>query len=149
MPLACPNCCSRYLRESQTRSFAEKFRKLWFVSPVRCRDCKTRFITHTMIPGDIFYARCPRCYRMDLNQWSGKTWKPNFWGAVKIAFGGHRWRCEYCRINFTSFRKRSEIFTFSRWKNMNSAQARADGRAKAAAANAPPGDSDDAGHPAA
>ena len=33
--------------------------------------------------------------------------------------GAHRWRCEYCRLNFASFRQRKEPFTFSRWKNRN------------------------------
>jgi hypothetical protein len=38
--------------------------------------------------------------------------------AVKIVFGANRYRCEYCRINFAGFRKRKEIFSFSRWKKL-------------------------------
>jgi DNA-directed RNA polymerase subunit RPC12/RpoP len=147
MPVACPNCGSRYLRESRPRDFSEKLKKLWFVSPVRCRDCKTRFIAQTIIVADLFYSRCPRCYRMDLNTWTGKHYETTFWAGVKIQFGANRWRCEYCRVNFASFRKRREIFTFSRWKNMNSAKARAEGRAKAAEAEAGNGSGDTAGPP--
>ncbi len=54
---------------------------------------------------------------MDLNGWTGKTYvDPPFWVALKVSFGAHRWRCEYCRLNFASFRTRKEVFTFKRWK---------------------------------
>ena len=55
--------------------------------------------------------------RMDLNGWTGKTFvDPPFRVALKVAFGARKWRCEYCRLNFASFRKRKEVFTFKRWK---------------------------------
>ncbi len=54
---------------------------------------------------------------MDLNGWTGKTYDPPFFTALKISFGAKRWRCEYCRLNFASFRARKEVFTFKRWKN--------------------------------
>lgn len=54
---------------------------------------------------------------MDLNGWTGKTYTdPPFWVAFKVSFGARKWRCEYCRLNFASFRKRKEVFTFKRWK---------------------------------
>jgi hypothetical protein len=56
---------------------------------------------------------------MDLNGWTGKTYEPTGWTAIKVALGAHRFRCEYCRINFASFRKRKEVFTFSRWRKLN------------------------------
>ena len=136
MPVACPNCGSRFLRESRPRSFSEKIGKLRFISPVRCVDCKTRFIARTLMMEDLRFARCPRCFRMDLSEWTGKNYLPPLWMRLKLNFGAWRWRCEYCRLNFVSFRKRKEIFSFSRWKKMNAAQARAEGRAKAAALEA-------------
>jgi hypothetical protein len=60
---------------------------------------------------------------MDLNSWTGKSFDPPFWMNLKIMFGARRWRCEYCRANFASFRKRKEIFSFSRWKNLAQDQA--------------------------
>jgi hypothetical protein len=69
---------------------------------------------------------------MDLNSWSGKTHTPGGWTGFKIALGAKRWRCEYCRLNFASFRPRNEIFTFSRWKKMNVGDAVAEGRARLA-----------------
>ena len=51
------------------------------------------------------------------NHWTGKTYDPPLRVALKTALGANRWRCEYCRLNFASFRDRKEIFTFSRWRN--------------------------------
>jgi hypothetical protein len=79
-------------------------------------DCKTRFITSTLIFSDFFLARCPRCYRMDLNKWTDKTYHSPFWMNLKAQLGAKRWRCEYCRINFVAFRQRKEVFTFKRWE---------------------------------
>lgn len=90
---------------------------LRLVSPYRCQDCRERFIAPTIVWSDLFYARCPICRRMDLNAWTGKTYTdPPTWVAFKVLLGAKRWRCEYCRLNFASFRKRKEVFTFSRWK---------------------------------
>jgi hypothetical protein len=56
---------------------------------------------------------------MDLNGWTGKTFEPPFFMGLKISLGAIRLRCEYCRINFASFRKRKESFTFHRWKKFD------------------------------
>lgn len=54
---------------------------------------------------------------MDLNGWTGKTFtNPPAWVAFKVMLGARKWRCEYCRLNFASFRRRKEVFTFKRWK---------------------------------
>jgi len=92
--------------------------KLRFVDPLRCLDCKKRFVAPTVDWAQLRYTRCPRCHRTDLGVWTGRTHKPRFWVAVKIVFGANRYRCEYCRINFAGFRKRKEIFSFSRWKKL-------------------------------
>jgi hypothetical protein len=60
---------------------------------------------------------------MDLNGWTGKTYTPPFFMGLKVYFGAKKWRCEYCRLNFASFRPRKEVFTFSRWKNLQDQQA--------------------------
>ena len=116
---SCPNCGSRYLRPAQTRSLNERLNRWQFVVPLRCLDCKHRFVARTLTWSELKFARCPVCLRQDLNAWSGKTYEPPFWMGVKISFGGHRWRCEYCRLNFVSLRDRKEVFTFSRWKKMS------------------------------
>jgi hypothetical protein len=54
---------------------------------------------------------------MDLNGWTGKTYtNPPAWVAFKVMLGARKWRCEYCRLNFASFRRRKEVFSFKRWK---------------------------------
>ena len=83
---------------------------------LRCLDCGKRFIGPTFVWADLFFARCPACRRMDLNGWTGKNYDPPFWVRSKVALGAKKWRCEYCRLNFASFRKRKEVFTFKRWK---------------------------------
>lgn len=116
MSTACPRCGSRYLRPARARTLSEALGKLRFVSPLRCLDCNKRFVGRTLVWKDLFYARCPICLRMDLNGWTGKTYTdPPFWVAFKVGLGARKWRCEYCRLNFASFRKRKEIFTFKRW----------------------------------
>ena len=119
MPLACPNCGSRDLRPAHYRNQGERIKALLFISPLRCKDCRTRFVSRTVFLDEILYARCPKCDRMDLNTWTGKTFRPKGWMWVKVMMGAYRWRCEYCRRNFASFRKRKEPFTFSRWKIRN------------------------------
>jgi len=54
---------------------------------------------------------------MDLNGWAGKTYKEQrLWVAIKAALGARKFRCEYCRLNFASFRRCKEAFSFKRWK---------------------------------
>ncbi len=113
---ACPKCGSRYVRPSRTRNASEQFGFLRLQSPFRCIDCDHRFIAPSIVWEDLFYASCPTCLRMDLNGWTGKTYTPPFWVGLKVMLGAHKWRCEYCRLNFASFRSRKEVFTFKRWK---------------------------------
>lgn len=132
MAAQCPNCGSRYLRESQRPDEGRKPSAWKFEKSLRCLDCKTRFIGQTLTWDDVKFAHCPNCDRMDLNSWTGKNYIPPFWVRMKIRFGAKRWRCEYCRINFASFRQRKEVFTFKRWANMNVTSAVAQGRARVA-----------------
>lgn len=74
---------------------------------------------------------------MDLNGWTGKTYvDPPFWVALKVSFGARRWRCEYCRLNFASFRRRKEVFTFKRWKKFGGQAEGAEGESPAGPTNA-------------
>jgi endogenous inhibitor of DNA gyrase (YacG/DUF329 family) len=115
MSVSCPKCGSRFLRESRSRP-DEKIP--WLSSSLRCDDCQTRFIAKTFVLSELKWARCARCQRMDLNGWTGRTYEPPFFTGLKVKLGAHRWRCEYCRWNFASWRPRKEIFTFSRWQKL-------------------------------
>jgi DNA-directed RNA polymerase subunit RPC12/RpoP len=116
MSVECPNCGSRYLRPSRPRSFGERLDRLKFRDHLRCLDCNTRFDANTFNWEEIRYARCPICHRMDLNGWTGQSYVPPFYMQWMINFGARRYRCEYCRHNFASFRIRKEVFSFNRWK---------------------------------
>ncbi len=114
--VACPVCGSRHLRYSRLVNFNERLGSLVGVRPLRCRDCRTRFIDRTWRLANIRYARCPRCWRMDLNLWSRRDYRVRVWQAFMLQLGARPYRCEYCRCNFVSFRPRKEKFTFRRWK---------------------------------
>ena len=115
----CPKCGSRFLRPARPLNWKEKLDTYRFIDPLRCLDCKTRFVARTFTWSDLKWARCPQCRRRDLNGWTGNNHVPeHLWTGFKIQFGAHRYRCEYCRSNFSSFRKRKEVFTFSRFQKM-------------------------------
>lgn len=73
---------------------------------MRCRDCEARFNGHYLMPDTWFYAKCPRCYRSDLNTWDARHYKAGWWTRWKLSLGAKQVRCEACRCNFASFRPR-------------------------------------------
>jgi len=117
MPLVCPQCGSRHLRYAHRRSTVEVLWSLVGVRPLRCRDCRLRFTERTWRLGSFRYARCPTCWRMDLNTWRVGDYHASTGQLLLMQLGGRPYRCEYCRVNFVSFRPRLEKFTFKRWKN--------------------------------
>src|SRR5260370_2553014 len=125
--MECPNCGSRFLRPSKPRNFQEQLRSWWFVMPVRCDHCQHRFVTDTLGLTYIAFARCPKCHRMDLNTWTGENHQPRGIARIKVMLGANRFRCEYCRLNFASFRKRREVFSFHRWERIEAARKAAAG----------------------
>jgi hypothetical protein len=56
------------------------------------------------------YAKCPKCFRMDLTTWSESHYRPTLLMRITMLFGGKRVRCEACRCNFVSFRKRQSTY---------------------------------------
>jgi hypothetical protein len=74
-----------------------------------------RFVERTWRLTSIKYARCPACWRMDLNTWSREDFHASTGQRLRMWLGGRPYRCEYCRVNFVSFRQRLEKFTFRRW----------------------------------
>ncbi len=125
--MECPQCGSRFLKPSRPRNFQEKVKTYWFVMPVRCDHCRHRFVMDTIGLADMPYARCPKCNRMDLSSWTGDSYTPRGMTRIKAALGANRFRCEYCRVNFASFRKRKEVFSFHRWERIEAAKKAAAG----------------------
>ena len=115
MPVSCPKCGSRNLRFSRSRSASERMGKWVGVRPLRCRDCRTRFVDRIWRFSDLAYARCPKCWRMDLSRRGEKDFgaAPTYM-ALAMKLGAYAYRCEYCRYNFLSLRPRRERFSFHR-----------------------------------
>jgi DNA-directed RNA polymerase subunit RPC12/RpoP len=116
MPAQCPHCGSRVLNFSHIKNRKEALLIFRAMRPMRCRDCKTRFVGPIFTLAEHWYAHCPKCYRLDLNYWGKEHWSAGWWINLRIALGAKRYRCEYCRINFASNRPRKEKFTFRRWR---------------------------------
>jgi hypothetical protein len=64
---------------------------------------------------------------MDLSTWTGESYTPRGITRIKVALGANKFRCEYCRLNFASFRKRREVFSFHRWERIEAAKKAAAG----------------------
>lgn len=51
---------------------------------------------------------------MDLSSWSEKDFHESLGTLLLLRMGAKPYRCEYCRLNFASFRSRKEKFTYRR-----------------------------------
>lgn len=52
---------------------------------------------------------------MDLSLWNEKDCHISMFAALRLGLGAKPYRCEYCRVNFVSFRLRYERHSFKRW----------------------------------
>jgi hypothetical protein len=87
----------------------ERSEKLWRwagVHPLRCRECRTRFVDRTWRLSSLNYARCPNCWRTDLARWAEQDHAASLWQRLLLRVGAKPYRCEYCRKNFVDFRPR-------------------------------------------
>lgn len=110
MDLQCPECGGKDIRTSQVRTLGEALKNLLGLCPVRCRDCDCRFTSSIWGLVSWRYARCPKCLRTDLSTWDLEYYNPPQSTLFLLMLGGKRMRCEYCRCNFVSFRKRKSRF---------------------------------------
>lgn len=102
----CPGCGGKNLRYAHLRSPSEKIARLAGVRPLRCRDCQQRFVHRTWNLSNLSHARCPTCMGAELTDWSTSHYHVSFGRGLLLFFGAHPYRCERCRCNFVSFRKR-------------------------------------------
>ncbi len=47
---------------------------------------------------------------MDLSRWSRSDYRVSFFKGLALHLGANPYRCEYCRCNFVSFRRRKEKY---------------------------------------
>jgi hypothetical protein len=59
---------------------------------------------------------------MDLALWSERGAHVGMFADLFLRLGAKPYRCEYCRINFISFRRRQEKFSFQRWAKLRKSQ---------------------------
>ncbi|HEU0120409.1 MAG TPA: hypothetical protein VFQ91_07790 [Bryobacteraceae bacterium] len=79
--------------------------------PFRCECCAHLFQANIYSVGNLLYAKCPTCHRMDLGRWSRDYYSPPFATRFMLNVGARPIRCEYCRNNFWSFRMVREKFS--------------------------------------
>jgi DNA-directed RNA polymerase subunit RPC12/RpoP len=71
---------------------------------MRCQDCHHRWGQSLWRFSEMIYARCPKCFRLDLTTWEETYYKiPLLW-KLKANLGAKKVRCKACRHNFMSFR---------------------------------------------
>lgn len=102
----CPGCGGRSLRYAHLRSPSEKIAKLVGIRPLRCRDCRERFVHRTWNLSNLSQARCPTCMGAELTSWSPTHYHVGLGKTLLLFLGGRPYRCERCRCNFVSFRRR-------------------------------------------
>ena len=120
----CPDCGANTARLSRFRGLSERLRGLFGAYPVRCQKCGRRFETAIWLARSIHYARCPKCYRMELSTWSEQYYNSPGWIILQLRLGATPYRCEFCRCNFASFRPFKERFS---WRNRRTATPAATG----------------------
>jgi hypothetical protein len=104
--LVCEKCGSSRLRRSHRQSLADFAHIAQGQYPVRCLDCKHRFLANLLQFEKIPFAKCPKCFNLDLVTAPQQSHHSSLWRTVLLSLGAHRYRCSACRYNFLSFRFR-------------------------------------------
>ena len=112
MRVPCPACGSADVRLSKTRGVSETLKSVFGVYPLRCKRCNHRFADGLWNLRHWRYAKCPKCYRMELSTWSEQYYIPRVRAMVLLRLGATPYRCESCRCNFVSFRACKERFSW-------------------------------------
>ncbi len=110
MELVCPECGANKVRLCRTHNFFERLVSLCGIYPMKCAECNARFRHRIWNLSHLFYAKCPRCHKMDLARWSEHYYVVPFSARLKIVLGARRRRCVYCRNNFVSWLPLKEHF---------------------------------------
>lgn len=102
--IKCPKCGSARIRPSLKQNWIERSLAAFGFEQIRCRECDERFSTGIVELRNAMYARCPRCYRLDLGSWKLDHYYIPFLSRLLLKVGGKPRRCDACRCNFVSFR---------------------------------------------
>lgn len=102
--LHCEKCGGSQLRRSRRQSLGEFAKIVQGQYPVRCDDCNHRFMANLLQFEKLPFARCPKCFSLDLTTSQSKAYHPTLWRTLMLSLGAHKYRCPACRYNFLSFR---------------------------------------------
>lgn len=102
---SCPRCGSTRAWISRPQGISEKIGQILGRQPARCRECRHRYIAKFRNWEFWRFARCPRCYRVELGQWQEEYYRPRWPTRLALVLGAKPVRCEACRYNFTSYRR--------------------------------------------
>lgn len=108
--VSCPNCGDHRVRLSRPGNFVEFIGEFLGSYCFRCLRCGNQFQFSVFGLSSWWYAKCPRCFRMDLTTWSESNYRPSVWIKFRTLLGARRVRCEACRCNFVSNRKKKEDY---------------------------------------
>jgi hypothetical protein len=111
MLLCCPNCGNQRIRSSRLRSVAEYLGTFFGFYPLRCPNCRLRFRERVWRFSDVRFARCPRCFRLELSAWQTSYYTPPFRTKLLLQLGARPLRCDVCRCNFAGFRPVKESYS--------------------------------------
>ena len=104
MAVTCPNCGGHNVRMSKGKNRLEKTLDLIGLPPMRCIDCSHRWKHSLWRMSEMFNARCPRCYRLELTTWEETYYHVPWTWKLLTGIGAKKVRCKACRHNFVSFR---------------------------------------------
>jgi hypothetical protein len=99
----CPGCGFHNLHVSRPRYWEERIAGLVGLCHFRCRRCRRRFLRQIVLLPNIRFARCPKCLRQELTDWSERYNYPAGFSSFWVWMGAGEHRCESCRHNFVSF----------------------------------------------
>lgn len=99
-----------HVRTTKANGFFELIGEFLGTYSFRCGQCGLQFQHSVFTIGSWVYAKCPKCFRMDLTTWTESHYRPTFWMRLNMFFGAKRVRCEACRCNFVSFRRRESTY---------------------------------------
>lgn len=114
MTARCPECGSQHVRSSASHSVLEQITRFFGYVKLRCRDCDNRFTYAIYDFRNSIYARCPRCYRLDLSRWEPDHYRVSAFSTLMLHIGAKAHRCHACRCNFVSFRPAKLRYTRTR-----------------------------------
>lgn len=117
----CPSCNSRDVRVSEARNVKERVLEWVGICQLRCRACRLRYQGSLWQPRNVLYARCPKCFRMELSTWSEQYYNPSLRTVLALRLGATPYRCEFCRCNFASWRACKERFLWRKQRRAGAA----------------------------